>query len=425
MSTEKKPSRAQLRAVESRAELDWQADFMLTEKGKRQNNAANIDLVLRNDPAWNGVLRENVLSGTVEKAQTPPYAGARLGEWSDTDDTETAIWLSRNYGISPPSRNVLEVVNVVARKNAYNPVKDYLDGLVWDGIPRLKGMLAQYFGVADTRYAALVGELWMTAAVVRIYRPGAKVDNVLILEGVQGLRKSSALKALAGEWFMDTPIKIGHKETYEVMRGMWIVELAELDALNRTEASAAKAFFSSSEDRYRESYGRRAQTIKRMCVFAGTVNHRQYLRDSTENRRYWPVWCERLEMESLKADRDQLWAEAVARFKAGEPWWPEADDVQLFREEQEKRYIGDAYEDKIVGWLENQVLLHGVSTSQIMGGALGLDTAKWTVAEQTRVGNIMSRLGWEKRRITSQNRRIWAYFPPTDWQAPADQGVEI
>ena len=423
----KKKSKAAERAAEAREQAyaaSWHGQFMENGKGKKLSNAANIDLVLRNDPSWRHILRENALSGVVEKASPPPYAGASKGDWSDVDDTEAAIWIARNYGFSPPSRNVMEVVNAIARKNTYNPVHDYLESLKWDGAERLRSMLPAYFGTEANAYTELVGVLWMTAAVVRIYRPGAKVDSVLILEGPQGIKKSSSLKMLAGDWFMDTPIKIGHKETYETMRGMWIVELAELDSLNRAEASAAKAFFSSSEDRYRESYGRRAQTIKRHCVFAGTVNHRQYLRDSTENRRYWPVWCSRVDLDELKADRDQLWAEAVHRLKSNERWWPEGEEVELFRVEQEKRYIGDAYENIIEEWLRKE-LAQKATMPQLLGGALQLDKAKWTHAEQWRVGSVMAKLKWERRRIGGRNDREWCYVAPDDWQAPADDGVEI
>lgn len=394
-----------------------------SEKGNPLSIPANIECILQNDPEWTGVLRLNEMSGEVDKVKSPPIAGG-VGPWRDTDDTRLAIWCSRKYGLHAPVKAIFEVVNAVADEHSYSPVKDYLESLEWDKVSRIPTMFKRYFGAneAGEDYLKLAAMCWMISAVARAYIPGCKADLVLILEGLQGKKKSSALKMLCGDdWFMDTPIKIGATDTYQAMRGMWIVELAELDSLNRSESSASKAFFSSSKDRYRPAYGRRVVTILRQCVFAGSVNHRQYLRDETDNRRYVPVWCEGFDLEGLAADRDQLWAEAVHFFKDGHRWWPETEEEKaLFKVEQEKRYVGDAYEDKIEKWLRDNTLLE-VTMENLLGKALGLDVKSWTKPEQMRVGTIMNRLGWVKKRPDRGGSRAYVYFPPKDWN---NSGVE-
>jgi len=399
--------------------LDVDAMLIKSEKGNPMALPANIECILQNDAEWQGVLRLNEMSGEVDKVKQPPISGG-LGQWRDTDDTRLSIWCSRKYGLHASVKNMYEVVNAVADEHSYSPVRDYLDNLTWDKTPRLATMLRKYFGAsaeAPDKYLELVGIYWMISAVARTYWPGCKADCVLILEGEQGKKKSTALKVLCGDdWFMDTPIKIGSTDAYQAMRGIWIVELAELDSLNRSESSTSKAFFSSTKDRYRAAYGRRVISVLRQCVFAGSVNHRQYMRDETDNRRYLPVWCDEFSLEELKADRDQLWAEAVALYKDGHRWWAEDDDEKaLFKEEQAKRYIGDAYEEKIERWLRDNPAIE-VTMEKLMGNALGLDSSKWSKAEQMRVGTIMtSRLGWVKKRPERSGTRIYVYFPPKNW----------
>ncbi|HSH98866.1 MAG: VapE domain-containing protein [Methylophilaceae bacterium] len=415
---------------------DIDSALIKSEKGKPLSVPANIEYILQNDPEWQGVLKLNQMSGEVDKVKQPPITGG-VGPWRDSDDTRLSVWCSRKYGLHGSTKNMFEVVNAVADDHSYSPVRDYLNSLKWDGKRRLKDLCKLYFGAneAPDKYLELAMVYWMRSAVQRAFQPGCKADCVLILEGDQGKKKSSALKVLCGAaWFMDTPIKIGSTDAYQAMQGIWIVELAELDSLNRSESSSSKAFFSSTADRYRAAYGRRVITIPRQCVFAGSVNHRHYLRDETDNRRYFPMWCTFFDLAALAADRDQLWAEAVADIKAGERWWPEDEDEKaLFKSEQEKRYVGDAYEDKIERWLRDTPMpSNSVSMEAILGKALGLDVKSWTKAEQMRVGTIMLRLKWIKRRPDDgSGKRPYRYFPPSDWNdipvngESSDGGVEF
>jgi len=204
-------------------------------------------------------------------------------------------------------------------------------------------------------HSRAVGARWLISAVARIFRPGAKADCCLILEGPQGIRKSTALRTIAGEYFTDELADLGSKDAAMQTRGVWIIELSELDNLSHAEVARIKAFMSRTTDRFRPPYGMRLVESPRQCVFAGTVNHSSYLRDETGGRRFWPVVCGQIDVDALAGDRDQLWAEAKARFESGSAWWLDTIDlVQLATDQQEARYEGDPWEEVIGPWLENK-----------------------------------------------------------------------
>jgi predicted P-loop ATPase len=206
-----------------------------------------------------------------------------------------------------------QAVQAVAKDRTFHPVCEYLDALSWDGIKRIDTWLSVYLGAEATDYTTAVGARWLMSAVARIYRPGVKADCCLILEGSQGLMKSMSLKTIAGPYFTDEIADLGSKDSAMQTRGVWIIEIAELDSMTRSEVGRIKAFMSRSTDRFRPPYGKRLIESPRQCVFAGSVNHSTYLRDETGGRRFWPVACTRILIEDLARDRDQLWAESQAR----------------------------------------------------------------------------------------------------------------
>lgn len=408
---------------------DWRSDLTKTQTGAFAANIFNAKHVLENDKEWAGVLGYCDFSYRVMKRRPPPFDGGDLGEWTDADTDRLRIWMCKRYGFTPKTGDADGAVVVVAQANRFHPVRDYLDGLVWDKKPRVRQWLTTYLGVEPLgdedsdrrrydRYVSLVGTMWLVAAVARVMRPPVKADCVLILEGKQGLGKSTALAILGGQWFTDTHFALGEKDGYQQMQGVWLCELAELDAFNKAESTRAKQFFASEEDRYRPAYGRRTQAFARQCVFAGTTNQDNYLKDPTGNRRYWPVFCHRLDHQALARDRDQLWAEAVQLYRLNEPWWVQDHDKGLFEEQQEARYSADVWEDLIREWLADPVHSDDYyTTAAIMEGALHLEPSHMRQPEQTRVGMIMSRLGWTKRKKTITQRngstmRKWVYERP-------------
>ena len=396
---------------------DWDKRLARTEKGNLLPTMDNVFAILQNDDRWAGVIGMDDFAGRVTKIKEPPLHRGEAGEWSDDDSAELELWLANCYGIrGVRGSDVVKAVLLAARRNRFHEVRDYLNSLKWDGTVRLRHWLTMFMGAEQSPYVEAVAEKWMISAVVRIFRAPVKVDHVLILEGKQGAGKSTALKMLGGKWFTDQGFKIGDKDGLLVIRGKWLVELAELDGFNKAENAAAKAFFPRETDRYRGFYGTHVGDVPRQCVFAGTVNHAQYLRDDTGNRRYWPVLTGKIELEQLAENRDQLWAEAKHLLDSGASWWPSADEREMFTEQQDDRHLGDAYESKIRGWLDD-VDQDGkkmqVSMAQLMGSALGLDVSKWTAPEQQRVGRIMAVIGWQRRRVGSAQRER-LYIRPSD-----------
>jgi predicted P-loop ATPase len=403
----------------------WVSRLVRTDKGVLLPVLDNAVSILVNDERWQGVIAYDEFAGVVRKLKAPPMERAETGEWMDIDDARLEHWLAEVYGMRRlPADALQKAVLLAADANRFHDVRAYLEGLTWDGTPRLMSWLWAYLGAKapandaepGSSYVEKVAVKWMVGAVARVYKPGCKMDNVLILEGPQDAGKSSALKILFDPWFTDAAFEIGSTDGYQIMRGMWCVELAELDGFNRADSSRAKAFFTRVNDRYRNPYGRKPVNVLRQGVFAGSVNHATYLKDDTGNRRYWPVSIGNIGLDDLRKDRDQLWAEALQLYKAGQEWWVRASERSIYEGEQEARYIGDAYETKILNWLdtidEGGVKPNNVPLAKIMGSALGLDAAKWTLPEQQRAGRIMARLGWLRKRSGGREGREWVYARP-------------
>lgn len=403
--------------VRPSTDIGWQEKFLCTAKGAILAHPFNVGLILGNDARWKGVIAFDAFASKIIKQRTAPFGG-RAGDWEDIDDIKVMMWLAEVYGLSVKSPNVFEAVNSVAHDAAFHPVRSYLEGLTWDGTARLEMWLQDRLGVADSEYVRKVGKRWVLSAVARVFRPGCKVDSMLILEGLQGAGKSTAAKVLCGEqWFMDTAFDMSSKDAYQAIRGKWIVEMAELDSLNKADTTKAKQFVSSATDHYRESYGRRHLSVPRQSVFIGTTNQEEYLKDDTGNRRYWPVTCTKVDLDGLRADRDQLWAEAVACFRNGDIWWVERDETGLFEDEQEQRYQADMWEEKVIAYLIKHIGDH-VTGAEVLEKALNIDPSHWDKPSQIRVGRIMHRLKWPRRRRgkTPSGTQGYVYVKPAEWK---------
>ncbi|OZY48613.1 VapE domain-containing protein [Pseudomonas lundensis] len=404
----------------------WKDQLARTENGSLIAHMQNVELILGNDERWAGVIAFSAFSSKIVKLRTPPYGGG-TGDWGDIDDIRVMKWLAQQYNLRVKASSVIEAVSVVAHDHAFHPVRNYLNKLEWDRVPRLDTWLNTVMGVAQSGYSAKVGKRWMISAVARVMRPGCKADSVMILEGGQGEGKSTAMSILGGDWFMDTPFALGDKDGFQAIRGKWIIELGELDSFNKAESTKAKQFFSASTDTYRESYGRRTNDVPRQCVFVGTTNQDEYLKDATGNRRYWPVACTKVDLEQLREIRDQLWAEAMFCYEAGEIWWVNRDETPMFSEAQDERFVVDEWEGPILNWLEESQIGETTSGSEVLASALKLDFGHWGKPEQMRVGAIMHRLGWRRVRLPAlakSGQRPWAYKKPLGWGGASALQVE-
>jgi predicted P-loop ATPase len=375
---------------------DWRSGLRLNNRGVPLGNLRNAIFALRNAPEWRNVLAYDAFAARVITQNAPPW-GDRGGEaWADEHDSRTCEWL-QDQGIPAAPGVVGRAVQTVARENCVHPVRQYLHALDWDRTPRLDTWLTRYLGVEDSPYVQAVGSRFLISAVARVEQPGCKADHMLILEGPQGILKSSALQALAGPWFTDRVSALGGKDAAMEIAGVWLVEVAELDALLKAACSAIKSFISRRRDRFRPPYGKHVVDLPRQCAFAGTINPiGGYLKDPTGGRRFWPVRCGLIDLEALLIDRDQLWAEALVRFRSGAPWWLETPELQaLAAAEQEARFEVDAWSDRVSQWLNGR---HDVSVGEVLVGALGIPQESWSQSAQNRVAKILVQQRFERYR---------------------------
>lgn len=333
----------------------WRDSLLLTKEEVIKPVLENVLLVLRNESVWTGVLSYNEFNLCTMTQNPAPWMQSRAGAvWTDFDDSQLAAWLQR-YGALVNSRTAAEAAQTIAQENPFHPVRNYLHSLVWDGKQRVNTWLSVYLGAANNAYTCAVGGCWLISGVARITRPGCKCDQILLLEGEQGSLKSTALMTLAGaEFFCDHISDIGSKDSRLELAGSWIFELAELDRVRRGELSRIKAFFSAQTDVFRPPYGRRTQRFPRSCIFCATTNDSSPLVDESGNRRWWPVRIGQIDIAALARDRDQLWAEAVTLYEAGEKWW--LDSVQLNQiaaKEADLRYSPGLWDEQILNWCDS------------------------------------------------------------------------
>lgn len=409
---------------------DWRQHLICTDKGQPLALEANVVTLLSHALELRGRLRWNELACCVECRDLP--WGRRKPTWRpwlDVDDAQLAVHAQRQ-GLRVRPTICASAVQIVAHEMHAHPVRDHLDRLAWDGTPRLDGWLTTYLGAAgedegQRTYLREVGRCWLIAAVARIYRPGCKVDTVLILEGPQMAKKSSTAEALAIEpaWFTDQIADLGSRDAAQDLRGKWIVELGELSAMRRSEVETIKAFLSRRIDHYRPSYGRRSEDFPRQCVFIGSTNNDTYLHDTTGGRRFWPVRVGTIDLDALRRDRDQLWAEAVAAFKAGEPWWLNRETEALAKVEQEDRREAHPWEVHVLAWLADRI---EATAEQVLEQAIGLPKERQDQKHKLVVVGVLKAHGWKltTARMPGRSTPVRVYRRPAVVDATQGQSEE-
>lgn len=363
----------------------------------------------------------------VSLSSLPWRAGRGAGQWTDADDAALRYYLERTYGLTGKDR-IFDAVNVVALQNKFHPVREYLDGCVWDGVPRVETLLVDYLGAEDTPYTRAVTRKALTAAAARIYDPGCKFDYMLTLRGRQGIGKSALIARLGGRWFSDSFTTLQGKDAYEQVLCVWIMEVGELAGMRRAEAETIKLYISKQVDRFRPAYGRRTQEFPRQCIFIGTTNEAQFLRDRTGNRRFWIVdtpneprrslWDE-LTPETVR----RIWAEAAELYHGGETLYlpPELESVarrvqESFEEENPREGIVQEYLERLLPedwdtmdlparrlWLEGTqegtVRRRTVCTMEIWAEALGGCPDRLDRYDGKEIREIMERMpGWRRAK---------------------------
>lgn len=333
---------------------EWKAELEYTKSGKLLCNIANIILILENDPALAGHIVHDLFTGMDSAKDGLPW-NKNANQWTDTDDANLRVWLEKHYDITGKEK-IADALTAVLTRHSYHPIRDYLNGLTWDGVPRLDRIIIDYMGAEDSELNRAMSRKHFVAAVARVFNPGCKYDYCLIMSGAEGIGKSTLLRVMGGRWFNDSITTLEGKEGMEQLRRAWVVELGELSSIKRSDVEQVKAHLSKQVDIYRAAYARRVLEHPRQCVFCGTTNEALFLKGDTGNRRFWviPVVAELRKYkdwsEAIRRDRNQLWAEAVHYYKLGEPLYlSEELEAQAKQRQQD---FNDDNDDPIVAMLD-------------------------------------------------------------------------
>lgn len=431
-----------------KAQRDWR-DELLRKNGGKADCRENVYLVLVNHPTLRGLVGYDEFSHRVMKLKRPPW-DSDLGEWTTNDDYFLGFWLAQHERLVVKGEGTIVAgVAMAAYANRFHPVLKYLKELPpWDGIGRLGHWLHECLGAEDSDYTRLVGTWFLMGMVKRIHEPGCQMDYVVVLEGLQGKRKSTSLRTLVGndDWFADTPIRIGDKDALLSLAGKWLYEVGELDSFNKAEVTAVKQYVSSRIDRVREPFARRPADRPRSGVFAATTNQAEYFKDPTGSRRFWPVACDgEIDLAKLAQWRDQMFAEAMHRLASDDEeirrFWPNREETEKYLvPQQERREIADPWFEKLAIWLDgtdiyddsgrqvcevNSFYIHELLSKCLHVPVDRIDGGR---AMATRVGTAMHKLGWRKDRDSTGARLYRYYRPKQDSEAkqaivPVSEGV--
>ena len=339
----------------------WAEKLQRTQDGKIKSTIDNVLIILDGDPLLKGKFALNQFAGRGEVLGPLPWKkDGKRRLWSDTDSNGLYWYMERFWGISGRG-NIDSALDIHASQHAFNEVREYIERLTWDGVPRLDTLFIDYLGAKDTAYNRAVCRKSFTAAVTRAMTPGYKYDNMVILAGPQGIGKSTLLDKMSRGWFNDSIRTFEGKDASELLQGVWLVEVSELDAFRKTDVARIKQFLSLRADRYRAAYGRHVSELPRQCVFFGSTNTTDFLQDTTGNRRFWPVDVgEQPHAKTVWRDLtddviDQLWAEAKARWQAGESLYLSGDVEQEAKIKQEEHREVSVREGMIEEFVEKRV----------------------------------------------------------------------
>lgn len=418
--------------TEEVTELVWDLDG----KGNKQVTVNNFVNAFKSDPLLNGLLAYDMLKETIVFTRPSFTAkGSKKGDLvSDTDISIIKGRIERMHGIYNDAK-LNDAIEQVSSDNAFHPIKLYLESLTWDGVPRIDSFLVDYMGAEDNAYTREAFRKMLLAAVTRIYEPGRKFDTALVFYSEQGVGKSTLIQRLSKGWFNDSLTNLSGKESYEAIQFAWLVELAELSALRKSDVEAVKNFISKREDTYRGAYARRVKTHKRQCVFFGSTNDDEFLKDATGNRRFFPVEVKRTRKTRLifepefDAIVDQLWAEAMEGYMLGESLtlsdeaeaiaggtreeFTERTPIQGLIEEYLDRLFPADYEDRFLAqrldFLNGDLGEEGTETKnsfsliELWAEALGRRKDEYTVVKARELSNAVKALkGWKRDKQARQ-----------------------
>lgn len=404
----------------------WPEQLQRNQHGAPLATLANAIAVMMYHPQIAGAVGFDTYKQVKTKRKKLPFP-CELGAWRDTDSIELRAWFSKNQAMNLSAEVMNSAVEAVSRRNTYDSLKEQIEGFKWDGIFRLETVAEVYFGAGSDRLSNLFCKRFLIQAIARALDPGCKADCMLVFEGAQGKRKSTALQTLFGGRvnYSENRISFSDKDGMQSIASIWCQEIAELDALKRSEVTEIKAFLSKREDRYRPAYGREVIEIPRRCVFTGTTNDDVWNDDTTGGRRFWPVnLVGKIRLDLIERDRELLWAEARERYRSGEKYWFDEDELDAAdaREAQAARTNEHPWAEIIESYTSNLSAFdrdNGLSAVEILTNAIGIEREKITKRDTMHLPAIMRSIGWarDKQQSVRKGARVRLYRPET-LQAP-------
>lgn len=418
----------------------WLMEFWDFKKQRWDLRRSLVVAALQNSPQLQGCVAFNELTKSVQVRKPWPWQHSRAGDLEADSTLLLGRYLTDRHGVGDIStQNLKDGIHTVAYTERFHPVREWLDGVRWDGVPRLDKWLVYVLGESPDslppqllEYLSLVGRYWLMGLVWRVMEPGCKFDYCPVLEGKGGLRKSTLVEVLAvrKEWHSDTKFELSRgKEAYEQVRGKWVYEIGELSSFSKADVNDIKAFISSKEDNYRVAYGEQSQSFPRQCVLVGSTNDDRYLRDRTGNRRFWPIPVRHvIKTEWVERMREQLFAEAYALYqRGGEPYTPTEDlEKRLFVPMQESRLMDSAIDGELLRLLTRPSaaslddLVHCDAKRVPLNSlvkALNVDIGKSTQALTQQIQACMASFGWVNKGRQRIGKEMYSsvYFPPPVW----------
>ena len=392
------------------APLSWAELKLDSEPGKPPHvNLINVSTILQRDPnyagrIWLDTFRDKIYYREVDKSRL----------WKDSDTRRAAAYIQKSLQLPKVGTLLVhEAVQHAAEANAENSVIQWIERLpAWDRTHRLHDWLTDTLGVEKTEYTMAVAHNWPIAMVARAYQPGCKFDHMPVLEGEQGLAKTSFLEVLGGEWYKSLPMAFGDKDFLQAIQGAWIVEIPDMTGFSRREHGAILATITIRVDEYRKSYGRTTESHPRVAMFAATSETDDYLKDTRGRRRYWPLRCQAINLPALAQMRSQIFAEALARYRAGEPYWimPASADAEQMDRSEPDPWAPDVVDQAEIMWLKGlgDAVTANITATRILA-ELGVLIKDQNQSTRERVGAILKENGWRNKR--TRNARLW--FKPS------------
>lgn len=402
--------------------MEWETGLLRREHGSVKSMQTNISLIVEHHSDIKGAFIYDEFAERI--IVTRDYSASSTHKYprdiADGDYSEVQAWCERTYKYSPVLAHVVHAVRTAAQKNRVHPLRDYLSNRVRASKDDLLSTwMHRHLGVVDNAYTRAVARKTLIAAVARVFEPGCQVDTMTILEGAQGIGKSSAMRALFGSpYFTDNMAPIGTKDAQIDLSGAWCIELAELNTLRKSEVDLTKAFLSCRIDRFRPPYGKENINRPRQCVFVGTTNKSIYHADETGSRRFWSVACQgTIDIAALGAERDELWAQAVEAYRAREAHWMNTGALlELAKDQQSDRFDADVWQFDIQAHVLNK---DEVGIGDILKH-LGVEIGRRTQRDQRRVGACLTALGWHGKQVKRSGIKQYVWFAPAARQGPSD-----